>query len=89
MIAEKLDSSNYGFIVSILCNIGATLYKQGNYDEAFDFHQRALNILETYHPSNYEQIASTLSNMGNNRMNQGRNDEAIDLYQQALSLYEK
>jgi tetratricopeptide (TPR) repeat protein len=89
MITEKFDSSNYAFIATIIGNIELTLCNQGKYDEAFHFHQRELNILETYHPFNYEQIASTLRNMGNIRIDQRRYDEAINLYLQALPLYEK
>ena len=48
----------------VLSDIGEILYLQGKYEEAYEFHQRALTIRKKYYSSNHAHIATSLENIG-------------------------
>ncbi|CAF5158194.1 unnamed protein product, partial [Rotaria sp. Silwood1] len=62
IIEDELNSIKYSTFV--LSDIGEILYLQGKYEEAYDFHQRALTIRKKYYSSDHVSIALCLENIG-------------------------
>ncbi|CAF4451197.1 unnamed protein product, partial [Adineta steineri] len=49
----------------ILCDIGEILHLQGKYEEAYEYHEKALTIRKKYYPSfDHPHIATSLENIG-------------------------
>nr|2AVP_A Chain A, synthetic consensus TPR protein [Methanothrix harundinacea 6Ac] len=59
-------------------NLGNAYYKQGDYDEAIEYYQKALEL--------DPRSAEAWYNLGNAYYKQGDYDEAIEYYQKALEL---
>ncbi len=46
----------------VLNNTGAIFHKEGKFNEALDYHQRALEMREKYHSSDHIGIVNSLNN---------------------------
>ncbi|CAF3706557.1 unnamed protein product [Rotaria sp. Silwood1] len=73
----------------ILSDIGEVLFAEGKYEEAMDFHERALKIRKEYFPSDHMHIATSLKNIGDIFRVQEKSDEAFTYFQEALAILEK
>ncbi|CAF0853965.1 unnamed protein product [Rotaria sordida] len=80
----SLNSS--GFSQSNSRCIGYIQKKRGKYDEALDFHQRALALQEKYYPSYYAKIANTLNLISDVLLYQSKYNEALCHCQRALTM---
>jgi tetratricopeptide (TPR) repeat protein len=69
-----------------LQGIGNILERQKKYDEALDFYQRSLTIIEEFDPFNYGCIAHNLSNISRILFRQEKYEEAFDFEQRALDI---
>ncbi|CAF3167884.1 unnamed protein product [Rotaria sp. Silwood2] len=85
----KVYPSGHVDIAKSLANIGNILSDQGKYEEALDYHQRALKIVERFYPSGHLDLAHSLNNIGICYENQNQQKMAFDYYQHALTIYEK
>ncbi|CAF0992362.1 unnamed protein product [Adineta steineri] len=75
-------------IADNLSNISRALLYQDKLDKAFNFEQRALNILKIHEPNNALKIIESLNQMGEVQRKQGKYNKACDLFQEALTIYE-
>ncbi|UJR17257.1 hypothetical protein I4U23_004152 [Adineta vaga] len=73
----------------VLSTIGELLYRDGKYEEAYDYHQRALEIRKTYYSENHISIATSLENIGLIHEERRMTDKAILLFQQAIAMREE
>jgi tetratricopeptide (TPR) repeat protein len=65
------------------------LRNQGKYDEARQFHERALAVREKVYGEEHPSTANSLNNLGITLHEQGKHDEARRYYERALAIYEK
>ncbi|CAF4063561.1 unnamed protein product [Rotaria sordida] len=73
----------------VLSNIGELLYGEGKFEEAMNFHERALQIRKEYYSSDHPHIANSLRNIGDIFYKQDKYDEAFIYFQEALTILEK
>jgi len=83
-----LCPSGYTSIAQSLINIGYVFDKQGKFNEALNYHQRALEIREQLSPSNHDDIGNSLLNVGMCYEHLEQNQKALDYYRQTLNIYE-
>ncbi|CAF1240792.1 unnamed protein product [Didymodactylos carnosus] len=72
-----------------LSQIGHILWTLTQYEQALDYHQRALAIREKCDPSSHFDIALDLLTIGIILYAQKKYNEALDFHQQALAIREK
>jgi len=69
--------------------MGLIYHSQRKYDEALNYHQQALRILEKYYSSEHVLIADSIDNIANILSDQSKYEEAVDFYQRALNVRER
>ena len=73
----------------VLSDIGELLYLEGNTEEAYEFHQKALILRKNYYSSYHTYIATSLNNIGVIYLQRQKHEEALKLHNQALAIWEE
>ncbi|CAF1387980.1 unnamed protein product [Adineta steineri] len=86
----QLYSSDYIDTIYALVNIGDILLDgKENSEQALDFYQKSLTMLERSYPSYYAYIANNFNLIGNVIGQQMKFDQALEIYNRALEYYQQ
>ena len=84
-LRTKLLGPDDGLIAASLTTLGIVHTELGNFDEAFDFHQKAIDIRQR---ANSDRIGNSYSNMSSLLLRMGKADEAEEMLKRCPSLKE-
>ncbi|CAF0839899.1 unnamed protein product [Adineta steineri] len=84
--AIKSNKINFQDSALIVSAIGKVLYSQGKYEEAYDFHQQALEIREEYYEHFQVDIAINVDNISDILIDQKKFDQALEYQKRAMSI---
>jgi serine/threonine-protein kinase len=74
-------------VAASFSNIANVLRKQGQHDEAFEMHKKALKIQRRALGKNHKDVAYSLFKVGDILSAQGKYDEAVEMFDKALAIY--
>ncbi|EGR31694.1 hypothetical protein IMG5_104080 [Ichthyophthirius multifiliis] len=79
-IRKKYQGPQSKDIITSLDNIASNLYDSGEYEEAIQYYEEELSLMEILEPENKARQATTLNNIAwSNLFNVGKLDEALEM----------
>ncbi len=88
-LALRLTQSDTVNLIRILGNIGLMYYELTEYDQALEYCQRALDILQRFSPKHYERKSNLLIDIAKIMAKKGRYFTVDSLLREAAKLIEK
>ena len=86
---DKVELKNFRYITALLRDQGNSKKDQGDYDDSFPYHEKALNISEEQLGKNNPDTATSLNNLATLYQDQGKYKEAEFLFRRSLKICEE
>lgn len=86
-VAKEAFGDKHSVTASIYNDIGLIYERKGEYNEALDFHQKALGrYLDFFEKQNHQYIAASYNNIGVIYYRKGEYEKALEYYQKASKI---
>jgi tetratricopeptide (TPR) repeat protein len=83
------QTSDQGEKATYYNNLGYIKDDQGDYENAIEYHEKALEIRQKTLPPNHPDLAQSYNNIGGVYDNMGEYSKALSFYEKALEIYQK
>ncbi|CAF1457188.1 unnamed protein product [Adineta steineri] len=86
LLEQPSNESDKGFYYN---NLGTAKYHQGDYDQAIEYYEKALEIWEQTLPADHPSLATSYNNIGGVYVDMGEYSKALSFYEKALTIKEQ